>query len=86
MRDAVGNDLELIVDGGVRRGSHIVKALAKGANGCSIGRPYLYGLASGGQAGVERALGLLKSEVERNMALLGCSRVKGLDESYLQKR
>ena len=86
MRDAVGNNLELIVDGGVRRGNHIVKALAKGANACSIGRPYLYGLASGGQAGVERALGLLKSEVERNMALLGCSRVRDLDESYLQKR
>ena len=50
MRDAIGNDLELIVDGGVRRGNHIVKALAKGANACSIGRPYLYGLASGGQA------------------------------------
>lgn len=73
IRAAVGDALELIVDGGVRRGTHVLKALALGANACSIGRPYLYGLAAGGQAGVERALSLLRSELLRDMALLGCN-------------
>lgn len=72
MRDAVGNALELIVDGGVRRGTHVIKAMALGANACAIGRPYLYGLAAGGQRGVERALQLMMSEIERDLALLGC--------------
>ena len=65
IRDAIGSKLELIVDGGVRRGTHVLKALALGANGCSIGRGYLYGLASGGQVGVEYALELLRSERAR---------------------
>jgi len=84
IRDAVGDRLELIVDGGIRRGTHIVKALALGANACSIGRPYLYGLAAGGQAGVERAIGLLKAEVERSMALLGVNDVNALNASHLR--
>lgn len=75
MRDAVGDALELIVDGGVRRGTHVVKALALGANACSIGRSYLYGLAAGGHAGVVHALALLRAEVERTMALMGCPSV-----------
>jgi L-lactate dehydrogenase (cytochrome) len=78
IRDAVGSDLEIIVDGGVRRGTHIVKALALGADACSIGRAYLYGLAAGGQLGVERSIDILKSEVERDMALLGCTSIEGL--------
>ncbi|TVQ31438.1 MAG: alpha-hydroxy-acid oxidizing protein [Geminicoccaceae bacterium] len=72
MRDEVGDRLELILDGGVRRGTHILKALAAGANACSIGRAYLYGLAAGGEAGVRHALGLLRSELERDMVLTGC--------------
>jgi L-lactate dehydrogenase (cytochrome) len=72
IREAVGDRLQLIVDGGIRRGTHVIKALALGANACSIGRAYLYGLASGGQVGVERALGLLRAELERSLALLGC--------------
>jgi L-lactate dehydrogenase (cytochrome) len=72
IRNRVGSSVELIVDGGVRRGTHVLKALALGADACSIGRPYLYGLAAGGQAGVERALGLLKEEMLRGAALLGC--------------
>ncbi|MFK8018635.1 MAG: alpha-hydroxy acid oxidase [Pseudomonadales bacterium] len=84
MRDAVGSDLELIVDGGIRRGTHIIKALAMGADGCSIGRAYLYGLAAGGQAGVEHALSLLRDELERSMALLGCTSVDQLNESHLK--
>lgn len=86
LRDAVGNQLELIVDGGIRRGIHIIKALAQGADACSIGRPYLYGLASGGQQGVERALTLIKTEVERSMALLGVSSVADLGPEHLQHR
>ena len=85
IRDAVGDRLELIVDGGIRRGTHIIKALALGANAVSIGRSYLYGLAAGGQRGVERALGLLKSELERDMALLGCRRIDELGAAQLRK-
>ncbi len=85
IRDAVGDRLELIVDGGVRRGTHVLKALALGANAVSIGRPYLYGLASGGQAGVERALGLLKSEVERSMALLGCRSIAEIGPGHVRR-
>jgi L-lactate dehydrogenase (cytochrome) len=85
IRDAVGDKLELIVDGGVRRGTHIIKALALGANACSIGRPYLYGLASGGQRGVERALGLLKAELERSMALLGCRSLAEIRPGHVRR-
>ncbi len=83
MRDAIGNELELILDGGVRRGTHVIKAIALGADACSIGRPYLYGLAAAGQPGVERALEILKSEIERSMALLGCSSIKELGLRHL---
>ena len=85
IRDAVGDRLELILDGGIRRGTHIVKALAMGANACSIGRPYLYGLAAGGQAGVARAIEILKSEVERDLALLGCSSIAELRSDHISQ-
>ncbi|UTW54680.1 alpha-hydroxy acid oxidase [Kordiimonas sp. SCSIO 12610] len=78
IRDAIDRDLELIVDGGIRRGSHVLKAIREGADACSVGRAYLYGLAAGGQKGVERALTLLKSEIERNMALMGANRINDL--------
>ena len=84
--DALHDRREIICDGGIRRGTHIVKALAMGANACSIGRSYLYPLAAGGQPGVERALGLLRDEVNRTMALLGCDTVSKLDRSYVQRR
>ena len=84
--DALHDRLEIICDGGVRRGTHIVKALALGANACSIGRGYLYPLAAGGQAGVERGLTLLKSELERAMALLGCDSIDKLGERYVKHR
>lgn len=86
IRDAVGDQLELIVDGGIRRGTHILKAIAMGADACSIGRPYLYGLAAGGQAGVEHALRLLKEELERDMALLGVRSLSELSPEHLQRR
>ncbi|MFM1895486.1 MAG: hypothetical protein RLZZ385_560 [Pseudomonadota bacterium] len=81
--DAVGDKLEVILDGGVRRGTHVLKALAMGAKACMIGRGYLYALAAGGQPGVERALSRLRQEVERDMVLMGCSRVDELNRSKL---
>ena len=73
IRAAVGDDIEIILDGGVRRGTHVLKALALGANACAIGRPPLYGLAAGGYAGVAHALNILRCELERDMALAGCA-------------
>ena len=84
IRDAVGDALEIIVDGGIRRGTHVLKALALGADACSIGRSYLYGLAAGGQRGVERALHLLREELLRDMALLGCQRLDQLSPDLLR--
>jgi L-lactate dehydrogenase (cytochrome) len=84
--DALRDRLEIICDGGIRRGTHIVKSLALGANACSIGRAYLYPLAAGGQAGVERGLGLLRDELRRTMALLGCDSVSKLGRNYVRKR
>lgn len=84
--DALRDRLEIVCDGGIRRGNHIVKALALGANACSIGRGYLFGLAAGGQAGVERSLSLLRSEFERTMLLAGCNSVAKLGRSHVQRR
>ncbi|MGH1352102.1 MAG: alpha-hydroxy acid oxidase [Methyloligellaceae bacterium] len=83
--EAVGGKIEIILDGGVRRGTHVLKALAMGADACSIGRGYLYALAAGGQEGVERALFRLKSEIERDMKLMGCSDIKKLTPDKLLK-
>lgn len=85
IRDAIGNQLELIVDGGIRRGTHVLKALALGANACSIGRPYLYGLAAGGEAGVDRALTLLHDEIARSLSLLGCTSVSELGPKHVRR-
>jgi len=84
--DAVGGEIEIIVDGGVRRGTHVVKALAMGATACSGGRMYLYALAGAGTAGVERALRLLRDEIRRDMMLMGCRSVAELDRSMLAPR
>ena len=84
--DALRDRLEIICDGGIRRGNHIVKALALGANACSVGRAYLYGLAAGGQEGTEHALGILREEFERTMALVGCNAVSKLGSSYVRRR
>lgn len=83
--DAVGDRLEVILEGGVRRGVHVLKALALGATACAFGRPYLYGLAAGGRAGVDRALSLMRTEIERSMALTGCTRISELNRSYIRK-
>lgn len=83
--DAVGDRCQIIIDSGIRRGSDIVKALALGADACMIGRPYLYGLAAGGEQGVTQALNILIDEFRRTMALLGCSSVSQLNRDYLEK-
>jgi L-lactate dehydrogenase (cytochrome) len=85
IRDAIGDKLELIVDGGIRRGTHVLKALALGANACSIGRSYLYGLAAGGEAGVDRALTLLRDEISRGLGLLGCRSVSELGPQHVER-
>jgi len=84
--DAVGGDIEIIVDGGIRRGTHVLKALALGATACSGGRMYLYALAAAGTAGVERAFGLIRDEIERDMALMGCKRISDLNASMVAGR
>jgi L-lactate dehydrogenase (cytochrome) len=84
IREAVGDSLELIVDGGIKRGTHIIKALALGANACSIGKGYLYGLGAGGQKGVERALELYRSELLRDMALLGCTKISDINSASIR--
>jgi L-lactate dehydrogenase (cytochrome) len=84
--DAVGGQIEIIVDGGIRRGTHVLKALAMGATACSGGRMYLYALAGAGPAGVDRAIGLLKAEIERDMLLMGCSAISELDSGMLARQ
>lgn len=76
--DKTGGRVEIIVDGGIRRGSDIVKALALGADACSIGRPYLYGLAAAGQAGVAHVLKMFAADMTRSMMLLGVSTIQEL--------
>jgi isopentenyl diphosphate isomerase/L-lactate dehydrogenase-like FMN-dependent dehydrogenase len=80
---AVGGRAEVIVDGGVRRGVDVLKAIALGATACMIGRPYVYGLAAGGQLGVERALAILKAELERNMALMGVTSIADVHSGFV---
>ncbi|MFP4146913.1 MAG: alpha-hydroxy acid oxidase [Halorhodospira sp.] len=84
--DAVGGEIDIICDGGIRRGSHVLKALAAGATACSGGHLYLYALAAGGQAGVEKALENLYNEVVRDMKLMGISRLDQLTRNHLRYR
>jgi len=84
--DAVGDKIDVICDGGIRRGSHVLKALSVGAKACSGGRMYLYALAAAGQAGVERVLGRLHDEIERDMKLMGVKSVAELGRGNLRWR
>ncbi len=86
VREALGSGPEVICDGGIRRGSDVVKALALGATACSIGRPYLYGLAAAGEAGVDRVLSLLFEEFERTMMLAGVNDVAALAGRHVRYR
>ena len=83
--DAVGGRVEIICDGGIRRGSDIVKAVALGANASMAGRAYLYGLSVAGERGVDHVLGLLLADVRRTMALLGCTRVEDLSPELVRR-
>lgn len=82
---AVGKDVEVFVDGGITRGSDIIKAIALGAKGCLIGRAYLYGLAAGGETGVTRVYDILRDEMTRVMQLIGCNSISELDASYVRR-
>jgi len=84
--DAVGDKIDVICEGGVQRGTHILKALSIGAKACSGGRLYLYALAAAGQAGVERALNQYRTELERDMKLMGCTSIEQLSRSNLRFR
>ena len=84
--DAVGDRIDVIMDGGVQRGTHVLKALSLGARAIGLGRYYLFPLAAAGQPGVERALGLMREEIERDMKLMGCTRVDQLSRSNIRFR
>ncbi len=81
---AVNGQIEVLMDGGVRRGSDIVKAICLGARAVLIGRAYAYGLAAAGHPGVARAIEILRSDVERTLRLLGCASIAGLDRSLIE--
>ena len=84
--DAVGGKLEIILDGGIRRGTHVLKALSLGATACSFGKGFLFGLGAGGQKGVEQILQRMKDEITRDMILLGCKSIKDLNKSKIAYR
>jgi L-lactate dehydrogenase (cytochrome) len=82
--EAVGQRIEIILDGGIRRGVHVLKAIAMGATACSVGRPYLFGLSAGGEAGVARALAILRTELVRSMQLSGCTDIRSVDRTMIR--
>lgn len=84
--DAVGDRIDVMMDGGIQRGTHILKALSLGAKAVGLGRYYLYPLAAAGQPGVERALGLMRAELERDMKLMGCTSISQLSRANLRFR
>jgi L-lactate dehydrogenase (cytochrome) len=84
--DAVGDRIDVMMDGGVQRGTHVLKALSLGAKAVGVGRYYLFPLAAAGQAGVERALGLMRAEIERDMKLMGCTSISELSRDNLRFR
>ena len=83
--DAVGNRAEVYLDGGVRRGSDVVMALALGARAVLVGRPALYGLAFGGAKGVQQVLEILRDEVENALALLGCRSPQEVTHAHVMR-
>jgi L-lactate dehydrogenase (cytochrome) len=84
--DAVGDRIDVLMDGGVQRGTHVLKALSIGAKAVGLGRYYLFPLAAAGQPGVERALGLMQGELERDMRLMGCGSISQLSRQNLRFR
>ena len=84
--EAVGDKTEVIFDGGIRRGSDVVKAIAMGAKAVLLGRGYAYGMAAAGDAGIERALEIFRADIVRTLKLLGCNSISQLDPSYISLR
>ena len=84
--DAVGGKIEIIIDGGIRRGTHVLKALAMGATACSFGKGFLFALGAGGQEGVEMVLQRMRDEIRRDMILMGCKSIKDLNPSKIVYR
>lgn len=82
--DAVGSDIEVLFDGGIRSGADIMRAIALGARACLIGRSYIYGLGAGGQAGVAKAIDILSKELSVTMALTGVNRIADIDGRVLE--
>ncbi|MEL6376482.1 MAG: alpha-hydroxy-acid oxidizing protein, partial [Pseudomonadota bacterium] len=82
--DAVGDKIDVICEGGIQRGTHVLKALSVGAKACSGGRLYLYALAAGGQAGVEKTLSNFRTEIERDMKLMGITKLDQLSRENLR--
>jgi len=79
----VREQAEVLMDGGVRRGSDVIKAICLGARAVLVGRAYAYGLAAAGEAGVTRALEILRADLERTLQLLGCPAITKLDRSFV---
>ena len=84
--EAVGDKVEVILDGGIRRGTHVLKALALGAKACSFGKGYLHALAVGGEKGVISVLKNMRNEINRNMILMGCKNFKELNKNKIRYR
>ncbi|MCZ8531201.1 alpha-hydroxy acid oxidase (plasmid) [Alteromonas macleodii] len=84
--DAVGDKIDVIFDSGAQRGTHVLKALALGAKAVGLGRYYLFALAAAGQKGVERAMQLMVAEIERDMRLMGCSKISDLNRDHIRFR
>jgi isopentenyl diphosphate isomerase/L-lactate dehydrogenase-like FMN-dependent dehydrogenase len=82
--DAVGSQVDVLMDGGIRRGSEVVKALCLGARAVLVGRAYVYGLAAAGEAGVALSLSILREDLERTLKLLGCSSISKLNSSFIE--
>jgi isopentenyl diphosphate isomerase/L-lactate dehydrogenase-like FMN-dependent dehydrogenase len=80
---AVGSDAEIFLDGGVRNGADVVKAVALGARAVGIGRPLVWGLGAGGEAGVRQVLTIFREGIDRSLGLLGCSSIESLDATYV---
>jgi L-lactate dehydrogenase (cytochrome) len=84
--DAVGDKIDVLLDGGIQRGTHVLKALSLGAKAVGVGRYYLFALAAAGQSGVEHALQLMRTEIERDMRLMGCASISQLSRRNLRFR
>ena len=84
--EAVGDKIEVLFDGGIRRGSDVVKAMGMGAKAVLLGRGYAYGMAAAGDAGIERAIEIFRADIIRTLKLLGCSSITQVDSNYVTTR